>query len=290
MIALIEGQSENAFLVALPDGEYTVWLIACDAEWDPPLFEVWANNQKKLDVRIPRAAFVYMEPFQVRATGGRLQIELKGRHGWILNGLVIGKEGPELAEVVAKLTQDIFFLTDRELPKWKEVKDTPVNPPLELTPQEVERGYVVFPADYTEPIVPAYVPARAVIGKPLAAFATPGEFEPATLCVSAQKDLGSVAVEVSDFVAEEGGHTISAKSVDVGVVRCWPVRDANVCQWFLQSQQGPSRRAAGPSILVHRQWNVLRAQCAFLTRTDRLRIPSLGLGRRCRLGLRLPRR
>lgn len=140
MIALIEGHSANAFLVALPDGEYTVWLIACDAERDPPLFEAWANHQKKLDVRIPRAAFVYMEPFRVQATGGRLKIELNGRYGWILNGLVIGKEGPELAQEVAKLTQDIFFLTDRELPNWKEVKDIPVNPPLELTPQEVDQG------------------------------------------------------------------------------------------------------------------------------------------------------
>ena len=96
--ALIEGDSDNAFLVALPDGEYTVWLIASDAEWDPPLFEVWANGQKKLDVRIPRRAFVFMEPFQARATGGQLRIELKGPHGWILSGLVIGKEGPELAE------------------------------------------------------------------------------------------------------------------------------------------------------------------------------------------------
>jgi hypothetical protein len=98
-----------------------VWLIASDAEWDPPLFEVWANGQKKLDVRIPRAAFVYMEPFEVRATDGRLQMELKGRHGWILSGLVIGTEGPELAKVVGKLRQDIFFLTDQELPKWKEI-------------------------------------------------------------------------------------------------------------------------------------------------------------------------
>ena len=120
--ALVEGRSDNAFLVALPDGEYTVWLIAGDAEWDPPLFEVWANGQKKLDVRIPRARFVFMEPFQARATGGQLRIELKGPHGWILSGLVIGKEGPELAEVVAKLERDIFFLTDPELPKWKEVK------------------------------------------------------------------------------------------------------------------------------------------------------------------------
>src|ERR1039457_2674903 len=53
--ALIEGTTNNAFQVTLPDGEYTIWLIANDAEWDPPLFEVWANGEKKLDVRIPRA-------------------------------------------------------------------------------------------------------------------------------------------------------------------------------------------------------------------------------------------
>ncbi len=42
--ALIEGTSENAFQVTIPAGDYTVWLIASDAEWDPPLFEVWANG------------------------------------------------------------------------------------------------------------------------------------------------------------------------------------------------------------------------------------------------------
>ena len=72
--ALVESRGDNAFLVALPDGDYTIWLIASDAEWDPPLFEVWANGQKKLDVRIPRARFVFMEPFQARASGGQLRI------------------------------------------------------------------------------------------------------------------------------------------------------------------------------------------------------------------------
>jgi len=67
--ALVEGRGDNAFLVALPDGDYTVWVIASDAEWAPPLFEVWANGQKKLDVRIPRARFVFMEPFQARSGG-----------------------------------------------------------------------------------------------------------------------------------------------------------------------------------------------------------------------------
>jgi hypothetical protein len=222
--ALVEGRSDNAFVLALPDEEYTVWVIASDAEWDPPLFEVWANGRKKLDVRIPRAKFVFMESFHARATEGRLRIELKGQHGWVLNGLVIGKEGSGLVDVVAKVERDIFFLTDKELPKWKEVRYLPANPPLEWKPQEQERGYVVFPVDYSEEIAPGFIPARAAIGKPLTAIATPGESEPATFCVSAQKELGDVAVELSDFVDENGRSRIARENVSLGVVRCWPQR------------------------------------------------------------------
>ena len=162
--AFVEGKNNNTFMVTLPDGEYTVWLIASDSEWDPPLFEVWANGRKKLDVRIPRARFVFMEPFQARAVDGQLRVELKGVHGWILNGLVIGKEGPELAGTVAKLERDIFFLTEPESPHWKERKTVTVNPPLVWTDAEREKGYVVFPVDYTEQITPAFVPSRVVIG------------------------------------------------------------------------------------------------------------------------------
>lgn len=222
--ALVEGTNDNAFLVALPEGDYTVWLVASDAECDPPLFEVWANGQMKLDVRIPRRAFVFMESFQARARDGQLRIELKGPHGWLLNGLVIGKEGPELAEAVAKLDRDIFFLTEPELAKWKEVKHTPVNPPLAWTTVESEKGYVTFPVDYTEQIVPAYNPVRTAVGKPLTALTTPDEFEPATLCVLARRDLGNVVVELSDFVGEKGQGRIAHANVSVGTVRCWPQR------------------------------------------------------------------
>ncbi len=222
--AFVEGTRENAFVAALPDGEYTVWLIACDAECDPPLFEVWANGEKKLDVRIPRRAFVLMESFQALATDGHLRIELKGPHGWILNGLIIGKEGPGLAEVIKKVERDIFFLTEQEVPNWHEVKSEPVNPPLDLSASEKQKGYVVFPVDYTELITPTFVPMRNAIGKPLTAFATPGEFEPTTFCVSSHKELGRVTIELSDFVSDKTKRTIAKENVKVGIVRCWPQR------------------------------------------------------------------
>jgi len=222
--ALIEGRADNSFEVAVPEGEYTVWLIASDAEWDPPLFEVWANGQKKLDVRVPRARFVFMESFQARAADGQLRIEFKGPHGWILNGLVIGQDGPELAQVVTTLERDIFFLTQSELPNWKEAKPEPAPPQLDWSAAELERGYVVVPVDDTVSVTPTFVPARASIGRPLTAFATPGEFEPASFCVLSRKDLGPVALELSDFIAEKDGQTIPRQNVKVGIVRCWPQR------------------------------------------------------------------
>jgi hypothetical protein len=257
--ALVEGTDNNTFIAALPDGEYTVWLIASDAEWDPPLFEAWANGQKKLDVRIPRARFVFMEPFQARAADGQLRVELKGGHGWILNGLVIGKEGPELAGTVSKLERDIFFLTEPESPNWKEHKPAPVKPPLEWTAVEREKGYVVFPVDYTEQITPAFVPSRVVIGQPVTAFATPGEIEPGTFCVSAGKNLGEVRVELSDFVREQTRQTIANTNVTVGVVRCWPQRDSS---WGTKGEyrivpemiEPPGERASRVTAGLVKQW------------------------------------
>jgi hypothetical protein len=225
--ALIEGTTTNVFQVAMPEGEYTVWLIAGDAEWDPPLFEVWANGEKKLEVRIPRARFVFMEPFRARATAGLLRIEFKGPHGWILSGLVIGKEGPALARAVSEIDRDIFFLSAAELANWKELKHVPTNPPLEWTSAELQKGYLVYPVNYTEQITPGFVPLRNAIGRPVTAFATPGEFEPASFCVSARMDLGAMKLEEGRFVDEQTKQTIAPENVDVGVVRCWPQRESS---------------------------------------------------------------
>lgn len=222
--AFVEGTSDNAFLVALPDGNYTVWLIASDAAEAPPLFEVWANGTKKLDVRVARRAFVFMEPFQARATNGQLRIEFRGRHGWLLNALIIGQDGPELDQAVAAADRHIFFLSDEELPNWTERPATSPNPPLKLTAAEKRQGCVTFTADYTERLGPAYTPPRAAVGQPLSTFATPGEFEPATFGVLADKELGAVAVSLSDFIGEQSGQRIPRRRVQVGVVRCWPVR------------------------------------------------------------------
>ena len=257
--ALVEGTGDNAFIASLPDGEYTVWLIACDPECDPPIFEVWANGQKKLDVGIPRRAFVFMEPFQASAVDGSLRIEFKGQHGWIVNGLVIGQEGHALAEVVNKVEQHIFFLTEQELPNWHEVKSESANPPLDWSNSEQEKGYVVFPVDYTESITPAFVPARLTIGKPITTFATPGEFEPAAFCIYSCKNLGKVTVELSDFVTEGPTQKITQENMKVGIVRCWPQRVSGwggTGEYYVVPEmiEPPSERASRMQAEQLKQW------------------------------------
>ena len=278
--AFIEGTADNAFIVALPDGEYTVWLIASDADWDPPLFEVWANGAKQLDVRIPRARFVFFESFQARATAGRLRIEFKGPHGWLVNGLVIGKAGAQLDRAVAKLERDVFFLTEPELPNWQELRPEPTKPPLEWTAEEQQQGYVVCPVDYTEPVTPTFTPARSAVGKPLTAFATPGEFEPATFSVVACRDLGRVSLELSDFVADAGPAAISRTNVKVGIVRCWPQRAVDrggrgEYQIVPEMIEPPSSRAERVAAGQAKQW--------WLT----VRVPPDALAGRCRMALTL---
>lgn len=278
--AFIEGTADNAFIVALPDGEYTVWLIASDADWDPPLFEVWANGQKKLDVRIPRARFVFLEAFQARASAGRLQVEFQGPHGWLLNGLVIGNEGPALTETIADIERDIFFLTESELANWKEIRTESTTPPLEWTAEEQQQGYVVCPVDYTEPVTPTFTPARSAVGKPLTAFATPGEFEPATFSVVACRDLGRVSLELSDFVADAGPGAISRTNVKVGIVRCWPQRAVDrggrgEYQIVPEMIEPPSSRAERVAAGQAKQW--------WLT----VRVPPDALAGRYRMALTL---
>ena len=229
----VEGTQDNAFKAVVPDGDYTVWLVASDAYWAPPYFDVWANGERRAEVRVPRRRFVYMEPFQARAENRELRIELKGVHGWLANALVIGRPGKELDRTVADLDRDIFFATADDLASWTEDKHVSPNAPPKLTPQEKARGYVTFVRDYSTQVFPSSVPTRREIAQPLTAFAAHGEFEPASFCIYPGRDLGPVDVELSDFVSADGS-TISRDRIRVGIVRCWPQRKGG--------SRGPSGR------------------------------------------------
>ena len=104
----VEGTQDNAFLLSLPDGEYEVWAVVTDPAEAPPFFEIRANGQTKHNVRLARRGFIFMQPFEARAEGGVLRLELKGPHGWLLSALVVGTPGEAVARTVSESTRSQF--------------------------------------------------------------------------------------------------------------------------------------------------------------------------------------
>ncbi|MBT4814420.1 MAG: hypothetical protein HON70_01910, partial [Lentisphaerae bacterium] len=219
----VEGRRDNAFLLNVPDGEYEVWAVVADPAHAPPFFELRANRETKHSVRMGRHGFVFVEPFRVRAEDGVLRVDLTGPHGWLLNALVVGTPGPGLQAITGDLERDIFFSYPEHLKDWVKLKQESIHPPPELTPAEEARGYVTFARDYTVKVFPFTYPERSEIDRPMTAFATPGEFEPATIAIYPFRDVGVVDVELTDFTSTDG-RRISRDRVEVGIVRCWPQR------------------------------------------------------------------
>ena len=142
---------------------------------------------------------------------------------------------------------------------WKRLYQPVSCGALYLTADETARGYVVFTRDYTEKVYPFTHPQRDDIDRPLTAFATPGEFEPATAAIYAVGNLGAVDVSVSDFTSADGG-LIPSEQVDVGIVRCWRQRAGTgrgpsgyftVEPELIEPAEGRMRRVSGG---VTKQW------------------------------------
>ena len=85
---------------------------------------------------------------------------------------------------------------------------------------------MVFPADYTEPIVPAYIPGAGSDWKAAGGFRRAGRVRAGdVLCFRAQ-GFGKRGGGSLGLCRGRGrAHDLARKSVDVGVVRCWPVRE-----------------------------------------------------------------
>jgi len=76
--------------------------------------------------------------------------------------------------------------------------------------------YFVTAKFWEDDIDPARPPASESLGRPLGAFATPGEYEPVNFVVYANGDLENVSVEVTDLRA--GGSVLAADVFDVRLV------------------------------------------------------------------------
>lgn len=70
-------------------------------------------------------------------------------------------------------------------------------------------------------VLPDFIPPIGRLSKPIELKLCPGEFEPASFVIWADKELSNVTVEVGELKCEQNRNIIPADSVDVRWVKCW---------------------------------------------------------------------
>lgn len=98
-------------------------------------------------------------------------------------------------------------------------------PPPTPTAAEQDRGFVVFTRPITQPLHAVSVPRAEERTEGLAAFAAPGEYEPATFALYALRDLPDVRVSVSELRSPEAA--LALEHLDLRLVTEWNIRYPN---------------------------------------------------------------
>jgi hypothetical protein len=123
---------------------------------------------------------------------------------------VVGQEGQRPSAFSA-----MGSTAPTNLPDFVPSEPEPLSPEVDLTKWR-QKGYVVFTRHWLDNFSRMSRPRPDEFG-PIRVFASPGEYEPATLLVWALKPLKSVRVTASDIIGEKA--TISSSNVEVRVVR-----------------------------------------------------------------------
>jgi len=260
---------DNAFLVDLANGEYTVSLVYDDVGyWGgefPPLRwrEIRAEGklvyEERLDDRGALARYnhfqdteplpgqdVYdlyiryrFEPkvFTTRVTDGQLELTFKADRDWLnkVASIIIyptaRKEEAEawLSDLDGRLKEEFEGL-------WVYVD--PANPNAEATlpPSVTEGDYILFVPPLEANVNFAYTPTAAELKNEIVVAAARGEHEPMLVGIRPLKDLGPVKVEMSELTS--GSARIPAGNVAIRVVR------------NLTRRRGSSQFTIAPAVLL----------------------------------------
>ncbi len=104
---------------------------------------------------------------------------------------------------------------------YKEIPFVETAPAPVLTPEERQRGFLLFQRPITEPVYPNTRPRAHERLQQLVAFATPGEYEPLVWSIYPVRKLENLRVRCSSLVSETG--EIPADRITVRLVTYWNV-------------------------------------------------------------------
>lgn len=241
------GNQMASFRVSVPDGEYTVWVLsgAMGNIWrlrylrqehqlllqgqvveiiSPPeekLFELanyeWSAGDDIWEKYI--ASRFTWHRHQVTVTGGALEIGFGTPVAFPVNAIIIAR-----SDVAERVAAEIEKLDARRREAfyglWTEQRPQDV-PPLEASPAEVQRGYVVAEMHCSDQANPWSRPAPDASRERIQFFATPGEQEQASFGVFALRDLQDVAFTVSELKSDTGA-ALPAEALQLGLVQFAP--------------------------------------------------------------------
>ena len=112
-------------------------------------------------------------------------------------------------------------------------------PPVDRSYLDPYPDYALYTRSYLEHILPDVVPEAHEITTTISTFATPGEYEPLSFAIYAQRTLTEVVVSVSDLA--HWSHVVPASEIDLRVVRVVAKR--------LDNHSAPEQTELAPEIL-----------------------------------------
>jgi hypothetical protein len=278
----IIGQTENAFLVDVPAGDYHVYLLSGTSDpyryfyWD---FEVAARDAASaataddgMTGRVQMEGGQQHRPvrLKVAVTGGRLQIDLRPRSKWVVSCLVIASqdEWERVAqEIIHPLEQWTFFLPPHVQEQWTLDPPPEPEPMPELLPEDRERGWVLFNRPWPEVVWHNTRPRAEEINREARVFASLGEYEPLTFCVHLLRDVGDLEVQCADV------GPVTAEDIDIRHVRYMRARpnyvgmglyrivpDVLEPMWMFREREiyDPAAPVGPEAGTTHRFWLTLR--------------------------------
>lgn len=220
------GKSPAEFHVKLPPGTYCVYYLGGvpyrggfpGSEYFK--FDLSLNDKVKDTVCIPFSNMFENRRYTVEVGNEGLTVRLTPKTLWIVDGLIVypAAESKDVEEcLIAPLEEDVYLLPPyasekgmRTIEKVAHEEPTPMPP---LSPEQKEKGYLVFAHDWLDRVFPNTTPRKEEIGAPVALFATPGEWEPACFAVRALDRPCNVAEVRIAPPASKDGKTIPAENI-----------------------------------------------------------------------------
>ncbi len=230
------GRWELAFTLKVPNGLYTVWLIARNIDQNGMPSRSWrvlAEGKSVVDeVMTPERFYskevlyrwldtdyhfgldawaTYIEPRFAPRTGevtvsdGRLDLVFDTCAVSALIVYPTAKQA-DVAPILAQLEKDrkkAFY--DKH---FYEQLPEPERPVAEALKGYEDEPAVIFTPHYLRPIHPRSVPMEGEINRPIEVWASPGETEPATIAILAQEDLRGVELTIFVSPGEEAGSPV----------------------------------------------------------------------------------